>query len=147
MSQILYFTDVAAGVRHATFVHSGGHILLRDVPHEEVETLKDTVREWRNTLPNVEGVTADEVTAFFDSQGFTHLPDFNPPLVAYSYAKAEGEAETTDPDSLAAMTVAQLRAYAADLGLTDTGELRKAELIAAIQAKLNEGNAPTGDGN
>lgn len=142
MSQILYFTDVANGVRHATFVHSSGHTLLRDVPHDEVETLKETVREWRNTLADVEGVTVEDVKAFCESQGFTPLPDFNPPLIAFGFAKAEAEA--VDPDSLAAMTVAQLRAYGAELGLELGSELKKAELVAAIQAKLNEAT-PTGE--
>lgn len=136
MSQILYFTDEANGTRHATFVHSSGHTLLRNVPADEVDNLKEVVREWRNTLPDVEKVTAAEVQTFLEGQGFTHIPDFNPPLVAFSFEKAEEEA--TDPDSLAAMTVPQLRAYAAELGLELGSELKKAELVAAITAKLNE---------
>lgn len=142
MSQILYFTDEANGTRHGTFVHSGGHILLRDVPADKVEDLKETVREWRNTLSDVEKVTAAEVTAFLEDQGFPANPDFNPPLVAYNFEKPD-EAPA-DPDSLAAMTVPQLRAYAAELGLDLGAEMKKAEIVEAITAKLNSGNTEGG---
>ena len=141
MSQIIYFTDAAEGVRHATFVHAGGHILLRDVPLDQVELLKDSVRDWRNTIQDIENLSAAEVLAFFASQGFSELTGFNPPLVAWSFTPAEA----VDPDSVASMTVPQLRALAAELGLEDTGELKKAELVAAIQAKI-AGPAPEGEG-
>lgn len=140
MSQILYFTDEANGTRHGTFVHSSGHTLLREVPADEVDNLKEVVREWRNTLPDVEKVTAAEVATFLEGQGYTHLPEFNPPLVAYTFAKEE---EAADPFSIAAMTVPQLRAYAAELGLDLGAEMKKADIVAAITAKLNEGGGET----
>lgn len=135
MSQIMYFTDLVGGVLHATFVHSGGHVLLRNVPPGEADALKETVREWRNTLPDAESVTIAEIEAFLQGQGFERIHDYNPPLVAYSFKSPPA----VDPDSLSAMTVSGLRALAASLGLSDTGEMRKAQIVEAVQAKIAEG--------
>lgn len=138
MSQILYWNDVAAGVRHATLVHASGHILLRNVPEDKVEDVKTAFKSFRDELPDVANVTEAELTGWLEDQGYTLDEGFNPPIVAYTWT--EGTGGSQGGDTLQDMTVTQLKALAKDLNVEGYSGLNKAELIAAIQAAQAGGN-------
>jgi hypothetical protein len=134
MSQILYWNDVAAGVRHATLVHSQGHILLRNVPTDKVDQVNAEFKVFRDGLTSIPDVTDREIVTWLEAQGYQVDANFNPPIIAFTFFEeadldAEGEGNT-----IRDMSLRQLRKLATELGIADPKSLDKEALVLAIEA-------------
>lgn len=143
MTPNIHWTDQIGGVNHATFVHRGGHVLLRDVPTDNKEEITARVSEWRNDLENVEAVTEAQIVEFVETLGFVHDEGFNPPLVAYKYnpealSGAANEDSDVDPNGteLKDMKVADLRDLAEKLGIEDPAGKKKEELLPLVSEAI-----------
>ena len=140
MSQLLYWGDNISGFHVGTFVHSKGHTLLRGIPAEVKDEFSTSVREFRSTLENADAVDPVKIHEWLESKGFTK--DEANPLDLWIYSDPSDEAVAGDGDSLADMSLKDLKAMAKSLGVENYAQFSKDDLVAGIQAKQAELNPP-----
>lgn len=134
--------DVIGGHADATFVHANGHTILRRVPSDLIETVGSKIKDWRDSLGNLNTVSAAQVAEFLGELGCE--PDnSNEPIEAFKYPK-QSKSKTEDAQgddenpNLSEMNVSELRTLADELGIELGSKAKKAELISAIETHWSE---------
>lgn len=144
MTTNIYWNDQVGSIFNATLTHKSGHILLRDIPVEKRPEIEEACAAWRNEVADVNNTGEEPAIEFLEANGFVRAENFNPPLVAFTYAP-EGLAGATDEDAdanpdgneLKDMKVAELRTLAGTLGIEDPDKKSKAELLPLVSAAMD----------